>query len=246
MVRDLQNWLRARTRRQHIVSSLVVALILCSAVGLSKAHDVYLEHKKAEAAASASASVASAYASAQASATQAVPDGTKICDLLDSTDLEQRTGRQILSYQFSRYHDTSIPTQDCSIDFDQPNPHIADQLVLYYTEMPSPEMSLADDRVRFADNSIVHSVSMNDLPGEAVSYMNRGNEMITWRSPKGANLHIWFVSANSDLGAGDPLGTHELLLHILEEVVPIIDEVAAGPPQPLTYYPSTPTTTPTP
>lgn len=234
------------TRRRIMLGALTASIVLGTTVGLSKAHDVHLEHKKAEAAASASASVASAYASAQALATQAVPDGTKICELLDSADLEQRTGRQVISYSMSRHHDKEIPTLSCHIYFDQPSKHTADMINILYAETVSPELSLIEDRQNIADNPNIHPVSMNGLPGEAVSYTIHGNEKITWRSPNETNLHIGYVGVNNDFGSDDPLGTHELLLHILYEVAPIIDEVAAGPPQPLTYYPSTQTTTPTP
>ena len=234
------------TRRRVILGALIASIVLATTVGLTKAHDVYLEHKKAEVASSASVAVASAFASAQASATQAVPDGTKICDLLDSADLEQRTGRQVISYSMSRHHNKPTPTYICDIYFDEPNRHIADTISIMYAEIVSPELSLFEERQSIADDSDIQPVSMNGLPGEAVSYRLFGNEKVTWRSPNEADLHIGYIGVENDIGAGDPLGTHELLLRILEEVVPIIDEVAAGLPQPLTYYPSTPTTTPTP
>lgn len=234
------------TRRRVILGALIASIVLATTVGLTKAHDFHLERKKADAAASASAAVVSAYASAQASATKAVPDGTKICDLLDSTDLEQRTGLQVISYSTSRRYNNPTPTFSCQIYFDQPNEHIADMISIIYAETSSPGRSLVEDRQDVADTSNIHPISMNDLPGEAVSYIVHDNENITWRSPNGASAHIGYLGSNSLSTAGDPSDAHEVLLHILYEIVPTIDEVAAGPPQPLTHYPASPSTTPTP
>ncbi len=232
--------------RRLLIKALVVGVVLGGMVLIPKAYDSYTQHQAAKASATAAEASASAHASAQASATNAVPDDTQVCELLDSTDLEERTGLQILYYTMGRFHKSPVPTLDCYIYFDQPNIHIADRLILYYTETFAPEISLVEDRKGLADDSTVQPISMNDLPGEAVSYMLLGNERITWRSPNGANLHIWFLSAESNYGADNPPGAHELLLHILYQVVPIIDEFAAGPPQPMTDYPPGPTATPSP
>ena len=239
MVRDLPHWLRSRSRRQYLASALVLAILLC---GVLKVYDSYAQHQEAEASASASA-----YASAQASATNAVPDGIQVCEILDSTDLEELTGLQIVSFAMVRDDSTFVPVYSCRIYFAQPNSNTSDTILISYTPIPSPERPYAEYISSLADNSEISPVSMNDLPGEAFSYTIDGAERVTWRSPEGAQVDIYFTYTNytyteSIIDTADPEGAHEILLHIFYQVAPIIDEVAAGPHLlGATFYPSRPT-----
>ena len=227
--------------RRPLIGALVVGVTLGGVTLIPKAYDSYTQHQEAKASASASA-----YASAQASATNAVPDGIQVCELLDSTDLEERTGLQILYYTMARFYNDPVPILECNIYFDQPNSDVSSGLTLYYTTAFAPEISLAESEKEIADDSTVQPIDINGLPGEAVSYMSMRREKITWRSPKGAEMSIGFTAAKGDIGTEDPEGTHEILLHVLYQVAPIIDEVAAGPQILPTAYPSRPAATPTP
>ena len=227
-----------QTTRRRIILGALIGSIMLGTVVTPQVYRAYAEYHDTEIAAAAAEGSASAYA--QISATQAVPDRTSVCDLLDSTDLEQRTGLQIAWYSLSRESGTDFPRQSCQIDFAQPDDDIADTIMISYAAASHPERSLVEDRRRYAASSKVDSIAMDGLPGEAVSYVEAENEKIVWRSPVGAEVTIGFISNDSTLAAKDPEGAHELLLHILEEVVPIIDEVAAGPQHPVIYFPASP------
>lgn len=231
-------------RNRRVVLSLITSgAILVSLFVVPMTYNVYTRQHELRTSVEASAS---ADASARASTTQAVPDGTKICDLLDATDLERRTSLQIISYAIGRSGDRPIPTQSCYIYFAQPDKQVADMIDIFYVAPEDPGLSLVEDRQRAVADSAIEALTLNGLSGEAVSYMFSGNEVITWRSPRGGNLHIRFSSDQSSYDARDPDGAHNLLIHILYEVAPIIDDVASGPAQQLTYYPPRETATPTP
>lgn len=172
---------------------------------------------------------------------EGVPGDVKVCDLMTAGDMNSALDRRIKYFAFSKYsYDENKPVLTCMVLFTD-HEEVGDGLDVEYEYNGQtgyfglPDISASYDYIKA---EVPHEVvSVEGVEGEGFTAYWKGNSYFVWQYPSG---HLLAMSSSWRDAQGNSVDGTDKMLALGRSIAPIAPDVASGPSQKRTVYPSPP------